>query len=402
MLKNTDIETARDFMLERIVPVGTEKIELTRAYGRVLAEELLAQNDSPPFDRSPYDGYAFRAADSLGASADKPLTLRVIEEIPAGHFPEKAIGSGCAAKILTGGPIPEGADVVVKYEETDFTEETVSLKEQYKPGNIVRAGEDVKKGAVLSRAGVRIDPALYGTLASQGIASPLVYKRPRAGIISTGSELVDVDSPISGGLIRNSNRYVLEAACIDAGIEPVILGTPGDRTEDIAELFKKGLEDCDFVLSTGGVSVGDYDLTPAAMEQAGIEILVRKLKFKPGGPCAYGMLGNKPVFALSGNPTACITNFYAVVLPCAKKLAGYTDCLNKRARVKLAEGFDKGSPNTRLLRGRLDISSGEALMELPGQGNAMLHDMSGCDVFAVVPRDSGALEAGTELEAWLV
>lgn len=402
MLTTIPYDEARELMLGVVQPVGLEPVALPDADGRVLAEDIVAETDIPPFARSPFDGYAFRMQDSAGASKEHPVTLKITEEIPAGHFPQKEVTAGTAAKILTGGPIPSGADTVVKYEETEFTAETVTLFAPSLRRDIIEAGEDVTKGALLAQAGDRVDPALYGTLAAQGVTRPKVYKIPRVGILSTGSELVEADEPISGGKIRNTNRYMLEAACRAAGLEPVSLGIAGDSVEAIAQLIARGLENCDALISTGGVSVGDYDLTPAAMKEAGAEILVRKIAVKPGGACAYGVKGGKALFCLSGNPMASLTNFYAVALPCLRKLAGLREYHNKTITVKLSGPFGKPSHSVRLLRGRLDLTSGEALMKPVGQGNAMLHEMIGCDVLAVVPAGSPKLSAGTALQAYLL
>ena len=402
MHKKIPYDTARDIMLELIKPVETEQIPLADAGGRVLAEDIVAEIDMPPFARSPYDGYTFRMADVLLASAENPVTLRIIEEIPAGCFPRLDITEGTAAKILTGGPVPRGADTVVRYEAVEFTDDTVTLLAPSLRRDIIEVGEDVVKGTLLAAAGEKIDPALFGTLAAHGFSRPSVFKVPRAAIISTGSELVEADEPISGGMIRNSNRYVLEAACREAGTEPVNLGIAPDSAEGIANLIAKGLKTCDIIISTGGVSVGDYDLTPDAMKLAGVEIVVRNLDLKPGWACAYGVKDGKAVFCLSGNPTASITNFYAVVLPCLRKLAGMGRYENREITVRLSKPYAKISPQTRLLRGRLNLTKGEVLMEPVGQGNAMLHDMIGCDVLAVVPAGSAELPEGTQLKAYLL
>ncbi len=423
----------------------TEYAALEECCGRILAFELTARENVPSFDRSPYDGYAFRSADTVNAGKENPTALHVVEEIPAGAVPTKKITQGTAAKVLTGAPIPEGADAVIMFEKTHFTADEVIIFESVRPGeNIVRIGEDVRKGELLAECGTVIDAGLAGTLAAQGIARPLVFKRPVVGIISTGSELIEFDdvskceednaannseglaycdeftkltdkSKSEGynsaceeeisksGKIRNTNRYTFAAALQKDGCETVYLGTAGDDIDEIAGLIRKGLIDCDMLILTGGVSVGDYDLTPAAMQGAGCQILVNGVALKPGMACCYGIAGNKLVCALSGNPSSSLTNYYAVVRPTVRKLAGYKNYLPESIEVTLAEDFNKKSKAIRMLKGRLDISQGKVLMHIPkGQGNIMIGSSIGCDVMAVVPAGSGPLQAGTKLEGFLV
>lgn len=404
MKKNIDYLSARDLLLGLAGTVETERIPLEESAGRVLAQEVRALENVPAFDRSPYDGYAVRTADCLTASQDAPVTLRILEEIAAGAVPSMPLRAMTAAKILTGAPIPEGADAVVAYERTKFSETEVTIFEALQPGeNIVRAGEDVQAGQLLAEAGMCIDAGLAGTLASQEIAEPSVYRLPRVGIISTGSEVVELGEPVPPGKIRNSNRYTLAAALRRAGCAPRYLGQARDCTQEIAALIAAGLDSCDAVLLTGGVSVGDYDLTPAAMELAGVEILVRGVDIKPGMACAYGVKAGKLVCGLSGNPASSVTNLYAVVLPALRRLSGRRDVLLPELTVTLAVDFGKKSRSCRLLRGRLELDDGTVKMHLPqDQGNVVISSAIGCDVIAVVPAGSGALKAGERLKGFLI
>lgn len=410
MVEHMEYEKASKLLSSLVKPVGTEQVRLGQCAGRVLAEDLKALENVPAFDRSPYDGYAFRAQDTARASREHPVTLRILEEVPAGAVPSVEVTEGTAAKILTGAPIPAGADAVVMYEKTQFTKTEVTLFQSASAGeNIIRAGEDIKQGQVLAESGTRIDPGLAGTLASLGIAAPVVYRRPRTGIISTGSELVDfAEADLSGkppapGKIRNTNRYTFSAALLQDGCDPDFLGTAGDDAEKIAELILEGLKRCDLVLLTGGVSAGDYDLTPAAMEKAGCELLIRGVGLKPGMACCYGIRDGKLVCGLSGNPSSSLTNYYAVLRPAVRKLTGLVPYAPETIRVTLAEGFGKKSKELRLLKGKCDLKDGRVLMHpSKGQGNVMISSSIGCDVMAVVPAGSGPLEAGTELNGFLL
>ena len=400
MLTNPDIITARELLLSLTKPSGTEMLSLEQSYGRVLARAQFAREAVPPFDRSPYDGYAFQSGDTHQGV----VTLRVLEEIPAGGVPHVTVTSGTAVKVLTGAPIPPGADAVVKFEDTTFTPDTVTLSTPFKPGeNIVRRGEDVCEGQPLANPGQVIDAGLAGTLASQGILRVEVYRRPRVGILSTGSELVEADQVPGPGMIRNTNRYSISAAVQALGCEPVWLGTAGDDIGAISRLFARGAYNCDCVISTGGVSVGDYDLTDRAMTHMGGELLFKGVDMKPGMACAYSVWQGKLLCGLSGNPASSLTNFYALVLPVLRKLAGLSQPVPPEMTLTLSNGFGKKSPKTRLLRGKVLFTEAGAVLEVPkDQGNVVLSSAIGCDGIAIVPAGSGKLEAGTVLKGFLV
>lgn len=404
MLKNPDYITARNLLVDMVYTVDAEEIPLEECTGRVLAEDVVAVDNVPPFDRSPYDGYALRSEDVAQATEENPVILYIIEEVPAGAVPTMPCTRNTAVKILTGAPIPEGADCVINYERTEFTESAVKIFAPVKAGsNIVRTGEDVRKGDVLARKGQVIDAGTAGTLASQGISHPKVYRVPKVGIISTGNEVSEVGAPLAPGKIFNSNRYTLAAALENIGCEPVYLGLAGDSAGAIRGPLMKGLDECDAVLTTGGVSVGDYDFTPDAMEQAGVNMLFRGVQLKPGMACAYGEKDGKLACGLSGNPASALTNFCAVAVPALKKLAGRNDYMPKNIMITLKSAFKKKSPTTRLLRGTLNLSDGTVGMTLPeDQGNVVISSAIGCDVMAIVPAGSGPLEVGTILEGFLL
>lgn len=402
---NMEYRAAREYLLERIQPIGwRERVPLLEADGRILAESVTAVGDVPPFDRSPFDGYAFRAADTGNASPEHPVTLNILEEVPAGSMWSREVTAGTATKILTGAPVPPGADAVTKYEDTVFTPETVTIFQQFSSGdNVIPQGEDVQKGQLLAEAGTVIDSALLGTLAAQGVTEPLVYGIPKVGIITTGSELAEPGEALTGGKIVNTNRYTFLAAVRHGGCTPVVIGAPGDDPDAIAAAMDQALKECDLVVTTGGVSVGDYDFTPDAMERAGAEILIRTLQLKPGGASAYGIRDGKLICGLSGNPASALTNYYAVVLPLLRKLRGLAEPHLTEIPVVLAEDFRKKSPKTRLIRGVLDLTGGTAKMHVSkGQGNGVLHSLIGCDLLAEIPGGSPRLAAGTRLNAYLI
>lgn len=394
----------RDLLLGAVDALPAETVWLANANGRVLARTLVAGEDVPPFDRSPYDGYALRAADTAAASREHPVTLSVLEEIPAGTIGRVPLRPGTAAKILTGAMIPKGADAVIPFEKTSFTDDTVTIFEPLKPGsNIVNAGEDVQRGTVLCEAGTRIDAGLMGTLAAQNAVLPEVIRRPRVGLISTGAELVEPGEMRTPGGIYNSSRYAFTAILQELGCEVISLGSIMDERPAIADRITGGLTRCDALILTGGVSVGDYDLTLSAMELAGVRILFRGVDMKPGKACCYGIHNGKLVCGLSGNPASAMTNFYAVALPAFRRLCGERDCCQNMIEVTLLQPFDKQSPAVRFLHGRLSVRDGRCCLALPAaQGNEMLSGLIGCDVMAIVPAGSGPLPAGTVLKGFQI
>lgn len=404
MLKNAEWTAARDLLLARAVPLETETVPLADCAGRVLGFDLLASSDVPPFDRSAYDGYALRAADTAGASAETPVTLSVTETIPAGKTATLPVTAGRAAHIMTGAPIPGGADCVVMFEKTRFTDETVTLTAPLRPGdNIVKRGEDVRKSSLLAPRGTPVDAGLAGALAAQGIAAVQVYRRPVIGLVSTGSEVTEPGEGLAAGKIYNSNRAILTALLAKEGCIVRYLGLAGDETAAIRDLIAEGLRACDAVILTGGVSVGDWDVTPEAMEQAGATLLVRGVSMKPGMACAYGIAGNKPVIGLSGNPASALTNFCACVLPAVRRLRGRKDALPRPVTAFLVRGFAKKSPSDRFLRGRLFLEDGTVRFDAaPDQGNVVLSGTVGCNVFLLIPAGSPPVEAGTRLTGFMI
>ena len=404
MLKNASWTQARDLLQNLARPVEPEVVSLDDCPGRVLGFDLNAAEDVPPFDRSAYDGYAFRSADVAGASKEQPVTLRISETVAAGALPTLPVTPGTAAHIMTGAKIPEGADCVINFERTAFTENTVTVFSPLRPGdNIVKRGEDVEKGALLAPCGTIIDPGLAGTLAAQGIANVSVYRKPRIGLISTGSEVVEADEEQADGKIRNANRATFTALLSREGCEVRYLGLAGDAAKEISALIDRGLKDCDAVILTGGVSVGDWDVTPEAMTQSGAEILLQGVDMKPGMACAYGLAGGKMVLGLSGNPASSLTNFCACALPALRKLCGRREALHQPIQAELVKGFKKKSPSTRFLRGYLDLSQGSVrFISAPSQGNAVLSSTIGCNAFLLIPAGSGPVEPGTKLNGILL
>ena len=420
IIENYNYYEAKDLLTEHIQPVGTETVGLADIKGRILAEDVIAEENVPCFDRSPYDGYAFKASDTEGADETGGVTLNVIENIRAGQVPVQRVEKGTAIRLMTGAPLPEGADAICKYEDVEEIMvspsavvqingrgseiSSIVIKSEYRPGeNVIRAGEDIREGTVLALKGSRVDTGLIGTMASLGITKAEVYKRPSAGIISTGDEVVDVDKELPHGKIRNSNRYTIAAALADMGIDSIYLGHASDTKEEMKELILIGEDKTDIIISTGGVSAGDYDIVPDAMEEAGYDLLVHGVGIKPGMACAYGVKNGKLMLALSGNPASSLTNLQCVCMPALKKLCGLSGYEHKMIRMKMKSDFNKGSRGTRFIRGRLETEDGEAVFNAAaGQGNIVISSVIGCNAYAVLQEGSGKPVSGDMIEGFLI
>jgi len=401
---NISLEEAQAILLDKAINIGQNNNNLTDTLGRTLSKDIIAQENVPPFPRSPYDGYAFRSADTMSASDDNPVILDVIEEVPAGYTAKNCINSGQAIKILTGAPIPEGADAVCKFEETSIKDNKVALYKYYKPQEgIVPAGEDIAKGTLIASKGTVVTPPLMGMLAALGISVVPVFKRPLIAIGSTGDELCDVSETLAPGKIRNSNSYTLQGYIRSIGAEPIVIGMCQDRIEDVASLIEQGLERADLVLTTGGVSVGDYDVVRHAVDYLQAEILFWKVDIKPGSPILAAVKNDKLIIGLSGNPAAAMVTFQLLVVPLIKKIMGRQDYLHPQIDVILKDDFPKASPRRRFLRGKLVMENGIAYMEVTGgQGNGVLSSLEGCNLLAEIPAQSGPIQAGKKLKAYII
>ena len=400
----TDYKTATDLLIGYVSTVGTEKKDIDELYGRILSEDITAAENVPDFERSPYDGYAFKAEDTVNASDKNPVTLNVTENIRAGEVAKNRIVNGTAIRIMTGATIPDGADAVCMYEDTEYTDTSVSLKREYAPGdNIIKPGEDIREGTLIARRGTMADAGLIGTLASLGMAKVNVYKRPLAGIISTGDELVDAHLTPSRGKIRNSNRYTITAALREIGYDTIYLGHAGDSIEDTKRLIIRGQSECDVIISTGGVSAGDYDLVPEAMSEAGYEIPVRGVGMKPGMACAYGTANGKLMLALSGNPASSLTNLQCICYPALRKLAGYREYEHRMISMKLKEDCPKAGRGTRFIRGHIEYENGEVYLSASSeQGNVVISSAIGCNAYGILSDMKAPVMKGTVIRGFRI
>ena len=402
MKNKISIKEAQKILLDLKAAPRTQTIPITEALGRVCAVDFYTKIAMPPFDRSPFDGYAFIAEDTEGASRENPVTLKINQEIPAGEFPEFDICSGFAAKILTGAPIPKGANAVIKYEETGYTETEVKIFDKVKPGsNIVKKGEDLAEGIKVIDKGTVITYAMLGMLASQATTEISVFEKPVITVINTGSELVSPDEPLPPGKIYNSSIYNLRGFISELGAIFKDGGVVADEKDLIKGRIREHLAGSDIIITTGGASVGDYDFALDAAESDGGEVLFWKTAMKPGGAMLAYLLDGKLIFALAGNPGSSIIGLLRIGLPYIRKLCGRNDLFLDESEVYLKRDFDKTSERTRILRGNLEIEKGKAFFVESGpQGGGDISSLINCDMICEIPAGSPPLKAGTMVKAF--
>jgi molybdopterin molybdotransferase len=382
------------------------RIPLDDALDSILAEDVVSRLDIPAWTNSAMDGYAVRGEDVRGATEAQPVRLRVIEQLPAGRFPEKTIGPGECARIFTGAPLPPGADSVIRQEDTDLGTETVSVFKDRDVGvNIRRTGEDIRNGAKVLPAGIELGPAHLGVLASLAVAHPLVYRRPRVGILGSGDEIVDVDQPeeiLSGRKIASSNTHTLVALVRHAGGEPVNVGIARDTPESLREHFRRAL-DCDLLVTSAGISVGEHDYVRAVLAELGAELRFWKLRMRPGAPVGFGLLGGIPWVGLPGNPVSTMVTFELFVRPAIRKMCGHALPFRRAVPVRMAEPVSVKPRLQHFLRGivRQGAEGLEARLTGP-QGSGILTSMVSANALLVLPEGQFETPAGATVPAILL
>jgi len=305
-------------------PVGVERVSLSKAYDRVLADDVVAPMDVPPFDRSTVDGYAVMAVDTFGADEDRPVALKFCGEITVGEFPSIVVEKGMAAEIATGAPLPKGADAVVMVEHSTRRNDNILIHSPVSKGeNMMKAGSDIRKGEKILKKHQRLSSREIGVLAALGLTEVDVYKRPGVAIFSTGAEVVEPGKPLPSGKIYDINAYAFSAAVLECGGEPINLGIISDDRNQLEATFKKALNSADAVITSGGVSVGPKDIIPQVVDTLGKPgVIVSGIAVKPGKPTTIAIIDGKPVFSLPGHPTSSLLMFYMIVRPIICKMAG--------------------------------------------------------------------------------
>jgi molybdopterin molybdotransferase len=385
-------------VLEHAPVLPAERVPVAAALGRVLCEPIAAGRDLPPADNSAMDGYAVRRADLLAASPEHPLELRVAFEVAAGAAPERELRAGEAARILTGAPIPPGADSVVRQEDAERTGETLRLRAAPAPGEHVRpAGEDVRAGEEVLSPGARLGPAELGMLAALGRSQVAVHQRPRVAILSSGDELVEPDGDTSGGRIVSSNSTSLAAQCRELGAEPVSLGIARDTPEDLERHFRAGLS-ADVLVSSAGVSVGDRDYVRGVLEKLGASLLFFGVQIKPGYPLVFARLAHEPgplIFGLPGNPVSAMVTFEEFVRPALRKMLGHASLFRPTLRVRLGERLRKAPGRLHFVRVQLERNGDEVVARSTGnQSSGVLRSMTRAQGLLVFPAEASELAPG--------
>lgn len=413
MAKQEDLSVreALSLILGTIDILPSEQLDLLDGLGRVLAQSVIARDSLPPFANSSMDGYAVRAEDVGGAREDRPIRLKVIGDIAAGAGILPEVIAGTAARIMTGAPLPLGADAVVPVEDTDELwrgkerplPEFVAIHRAVGPGDFTRhPGEDIRAGDVVLEKGRVLRPQEIGILAALGVGRINVIRRPRVGVLATGDELVDVASPLTPGKIRNSNGYAQTAQVAALGGVPVMLGVAGDTEAAVRERLDAGVAaGVDLLISSAGVSVGAYDVVKAVLDEVG-DVAFWRVRMRPGKPLAFGSYRGTPFLGVPGNPVSAMVSFEMFARPAILKMAGHDKLERPRVEVTVLEDIDSDGREsyiravvTRDERGYLARTTG-------GQGSHMMTSLVKANALLVVPEGVKAIQAGTKLKALMI
>ncbi|WP_349403910.1 molybdopterin molybdotransferase MoeA [Clostridium perfringens] len=398
MKKFIALAEALEILNKNTKALKSEVVSIKDSLKRVLYGDVKSKINNPPFNKSVFDGYAFKSEDSKGTSKENPIELKIVDEIFAGDFSEIEIKSGEAVRIMTGAPIPVGADCVLKQEETERHGDLVKIfKEMKSNENISFMGEDIKSGETLIKKGKRLDYADLGIMASSGISEVLVYKKPRVSIISTGDEVCDINSTLKPGKIYDSNLYSLSARIEELGYNVLSMEHVGDNILKIGEAIEKAFEKSDIVFTTGGASVGEKDLMQKVSESIGFEKLFWKIKIKPGSAVVCSKKEEKILISLSGNPNAALTTFELLGKPVLKKLEGEEENINiKREKGVLMDSFNKKSPQRRFLRGNViyDEKGTKVYITQIKSGNGILSSLLNANCLIEIEKGNEGLNRG--------
>jgi molybdopterin molybdotransferase len=405
------VSEAQKRLLSFFSPLDVEKVPLDHSAGRTLAENIHSTMDLPPFSNSSMDGFAVHSADVGGADSDHPVTLQVSADIPAGTISVNPLPTGKSARIMTGAPVPEGADAVVPVENTDFNyreagqdaPESVKIFRAARPNDFLRPkGQDVRQGELVMEKGSSLRPQDLGFLGMLGVAKLPLYRQPRVAIFSTGDELVPVDKPLAPGKIHDANTYILVAAIQEAGAVPIRLGIVPDRAADVeASLEHAVTQGVDLILSSAGVSVGAFDFVRSVVEARG-KLDFWRVNMRPGKPLAFGHYRDIPFIGLPGNPVSSFVGFEVFVRPAIMKMNGQNAFSRKTARVRLLEMIESDGRES-YLRAIVKRKEGSLVARLTGhQGSGNLRSLVQANALLVIPSAVKSLPAGAEVDAWLL
>lgn len=405
------VAEALSIVLSSVSPLDPEPVPLLDGLGRVLARPLVARDSLPPFANSSMDGYALRASDLVDASADHPVGLRVVADIAAGSPGDVEVTAGTAARIMTGAPMPPGADAVVPVEDTDEPwrepgrplPEWVAVRRQVQAGDYVRyPGEDIRAGETVLEAGHVLRPQEIGVLASLGVAQVEVVRRPRVGVLATGDELVSVEAPLSPGKIRNSNGYAQAAQVQALGGVPLMLGIAGDAEHDVQTRLDAAVAGgVDLLISSAGVSVGAYDVVKAVLDSAG-GITFWRVRMRPGKPLAFGTYRSVPFLGLPGNPVSAMVSFERFARPAILKMSGRRNLERPSVPALLLEDIRSDGRESYLRAIVSRDARGYVAVTTGGQGSHMMTSLVRANALLIVPEGVTEVAAGTRLSAFML
>lgn len=411
MSRLISVQEAQQYILSEFSPVSTTSVKLDDACGRVLCRNIETESDLPPFSNSSMDGFAVRAADLESASRQNPVILQVVADIPAGALPTVAIQTGQAARIMTGAPIPDGADAIVPIEDTNCSTEKpgMQLPEQVEifiptqTGAYIRPqGQDIRRQQLVLHAGNRIYPQDVGLLAALGVTNVPVYHKPRLALFSTGDELIDPHLSLTPGKIRNANSHMLAALIEHNGGDVVRLDTTPDQAESVRRRLQEAIEQhVELIVTSAGISVGTYDFVRAIIQEAG-HLHFWRVNMRPGKPVAFGTYRNTPVLGLPGNPVSAFVGFQLFVLPILNRLCGLKHLPQKMVKARLTQMIESDGRES-YLRAVLKNENDQFAVSLTGhQGSGNLYSLVQANALLIVPAGVKSLPGGSEVNVWIL
>ncbi|PQD95436.1 molybdopterin molybdenumtransferase [Pradoshia eiseniae] len=408
MRKPVAVDKAVQRVMKHALNGSVEFLPIHRCFNETLARDIVATHDVPHFDRSPYDGFAIRSRDTIGASRDFPVEFEVIEEIGAGSVATRKVEAKQAVRIMTGAQMPDGADAVIMLELVREIERDgkvfIQIRRRVKEDeNVSFKGEDAKQGELLVNKGTKLNPGIKALLATFGYTEVPVAKKPVIGLFATGTELLEVDEALQPGKIRNSNSYMLADQIKRAGGEPRFLGILPDHLEGSYSAISEALKEVDLLITTGGVSVGDYDYMPDIYARLGAEVLFNKVAMRPGSVTTVAAMNGKILFGLSGNPSASYVGFELFVRPIIRKMLLSPRPHLKKVRGVLGENFTKANPFTRFVRSRAYLEGGQLMAVPSGKDKSnIVMSLASANSFAILPGGSRGYQQGDEVDILLL